>query len=131
MEVEMTMTNTEALCRDWLEAKRAEAAANARRIEIEEQLAQALEVPEEGSKTHKLDGYKVTVSQPVSRKLDEAEWQKVSGKCPPDMRPVKIKIEADATGCKWLAKNEPAIWKRIASAFETKPGKIGFKVEVV
>jgi len=125
------MTNTEALCRDWLDAKRAETAANAMRIKIEEQLASAMDVPDEGSKTHKLDGFKVTVTQPVTRKIDPAAWAKVSKHCPADMQPVKIKIEADGTGCKYLATNEPAIWKKIASAFETKPGKIGFRVEEV
>ena len=125
------MTNIEARCRDWLDAKRQENAANKRRIEIEEQMAQALEVPDEGSKTHKLDGFKVTVTQPVARKLDEAAWAKVLHLVPENMRPVKVKIEADATGCKYLAQNEPAMWRKIAKAFETKPGKIGFNVEEV
>lgn len=125
------MDNREALCAEWLEAKRAETAANKRRIEIEAQLAQCFDVPDEGSKTHKMDSYKITLTQPVARKLDEKAWAKVSGLCPPDMQPIKIKIEADATGCKYLAKNEPELWGRIASAFETKPGKIGVKVEAV
>lgn len=125
------MTNIEALCRDWLDAKRQENAANKRRIEVEEQLAQALDVPDEGSKTHKLEGFKVTVTQPVARNLDEAAWAKVQHLVPKDMRPVKVKTEADATGCKYLAQNEPAMWRKIAKAFETKPGKIGFKVEEV
>ena len=125
------MTNIEALCRDWLDAKRQENAANKRRIEVEEQMAQALDVPDEGSKTHKLEGFKVTVTQPVERKLDEAAWAKVQHLVPENMRPVKVKTEADATGCKYLAQNEPAMWRKIAKAFETKPGKIGFKVEEV
>jgi hypothetical protein len=123
------MTNVQALARDWLEAKRAENAAKANRIKIEEQLAQALDVPDEGSKTHKIEGYKITLDQPVSRKLDVDQWENVKRLCPPTMRPVKVKIEADAVGCKYLAKNEPDIWRKIALAFETKPGKIGVKVE--
>jgi hypothetical protein len=125
------MTNIETLARDWLEAKRAEAEAAKRRYAIEAQMCDALDVPDEGSKTYKLDGYKVTVTQPVTRKLDEAIWQKVSALCPAEMHPIKVKIEADATGCKYLAQNEPAIWKKIARAFETKPGKVGFKVEEI
>ena len=125
------MSNVEALGADWLEAKREEAAANKRRIEIEEQLAQALEVPDEGSKTHKLDAYKVTMTQPVTRKLDEAAWSKIAHLVPDAMRPVKTKIEADGTGCKYLAQNEPKLWAKIAQAFETKPGKIGVKVEAL
>ncbi len=125
------MSNVEALCADWLEAKRAETAANKRRIAIEEQLAQALDVPEEGSKTHKFEAFKVTMTQPVTRKLDEDVWAKVSHLVPEALRPVRVKIEADATGCKYLASKEPAMWKKIAKAFETRPGKIGVKVEVI
>lgn len=125
------MDNREALCAEWLEAKRAETAANKRRLEIEGQLVQAFDVPQEGSKTHKIDGYKIALTQPVSRKVDPAVWDQVKRTVPAALRPVKMKIEADAAGCKYLLEMEPAIWARIAPAFETKPGKIGVKVEAV
>lgn len=125
------MTNVQALARDWLEAKRAENAAAATRIKIETQLAQALDVPQEGSKTHKIDGFKVTLTQPVARKVDPKKWEAVKHLITPDMAPVKMKIEADASGCKWLAENDPLAWRKIAPAFETKPGKVGVKVEEV
>lgn len=125
------MTNVQALARDWLDAKRAENAATATRIKIEEQLAQALDVPDEGSKTHKIDGFKVTLTQPVTRKLDAVVWDKVKQHISPEMALVKVKLEADATGCKWLAANDARTWRKIASAFETKPGKVGVKVEEV
>ena len=125
------MNNVEALARDWLEAKRAETRAAERRLEIEAQMCQALEVPAEGSKTHKLDGFKVTVTQPVTRKLDLDVWDHVKVHCPLNMHPIKVKVEADATGCKYLAEHEPNVWRKIARAFETKPGKVGFKVEEI
>jgi hypothetical protein len=125
------MTNVQALARDWLEAKRAENAANAARIKIETQLAQALDVPDEGSKTHKIDGFKVTLTKPVTRKLDYAVWETVKHHVSEDLAPIKVKFEADEAGCKWLAANEAATWRKIAPAFETKPGKIGVKVEEV
>lgn len=123
------MTNTEQLCADWLEAKRAESMAREQRISIETELAAAFDVPAEGSKTHQLDNYKLTLTQPITRKLDTMEWDKVSHLLPANLHPVKIKVEADATGCKYLANKEPDMWRKIASAFETKPGKIGVKVE--
>jgi len=125
------MTNVEQLCADWLAAKRAEREAQVRRYAIEEQIAQALDVPGEGSKTHRLDAFKVTLTQPVTRKIHLAAWDKVRDLCPADMQPIKVKVEADPVGCKWLAKNDPNVWAQIASAFETKPGKIGIKVEEV
>lgn len=130
MENELT-SNIAPLARAWLDAKRAENEANAARLKIEAQMQGALEIPQEGSKTHKVDGFKITVTQPVTRKLDEAEWAKVQVYCPAEYRPIKTKIEADATGCKWLVENEPKLWALISGAFETKPGKVGFKVENV
>lgn len=123
--------NLKPLAQAWLDAKHAEAMANAECLKIEAQMVDALEVPTEGSKTHKIEGYKITVTQPVTRKIDADAWAKVSAKCPTSMQPIKTRIEADAAGCKYLADKEPAIWKRIAAAFETKPGKVGFKVEAV
>lgn len=130
-KMENTMTNVETLCEEWLEAKRAETAANKRRIAIEEQIAQAFDVPAEGSKTHKTEAYKVTLTQPVTRKLDPDAWALVSAKVPADLQPIKVTLSADASGCKYLADKEPAIWAIASKAIETKPGKIGVKVEAV
>lgn len=123
------MSNVEALCQDWLEAKKAEELVRNQRIAIETALAEAFDVPQEGSKTHKIDHYKITLSQPVYRKLDEKKWLKVKDRIPADMAPIKVKVEADGIGCKWLAANEPEMWASIADAFEVKPGKVGVKVE--
>ncbi|TQE97106.1 MAG: hypothetical protein FKY71_16250, partial [Spiribacter salinus] len=68
------MTNTDKLCADWLHAKRTEAEARMQRLAIEEQLAQAFDVPDEGSKTHHTDAHKVVLTQPVYRKVDPVEW---------------------------------------------------------
>lgn len=123
--------NVAPLAREWLEAKRDEAAANARRIKIEAQLCEAIDTPQEGSKTHKIDGYKITATQPVGRKINLDEWEKVKDKVSSDLRPVKVKVEADEAGCKYLANNQPEIWAKIAPAFEVKPGKVGFKIEEI
>ena len=126
----MMLTNIDALARDWLEAKAAEDAAKDLRYTIEDQITQALEVKDEGSITHTLDDHKVTLTQPVTRKVDDKRWQMVLDKCPSALHPIKMKVEADAAGCKWLMNNEPEIWRNIAIAFTTTKGKIGVKVEV-
>lgn len=123
------MSNIATLARDWLDAKRDEKKANMRRLDIEVQLAAAIEIKSDGASTTHIEGYKITANQPVSRKVDPKAWEKVKANCPINMWPIKIKVEADAAGCKYLANNEPEVWSAIASAFETKPGKIGFKVE--
>jgi hypothetical protein len=124
-------SNTATLARDWLLAKQVEQDAIAARIQIEEQIAAALGVKAEGSETHNLPGYKVTLTQPVYRKVDEDAWKLVAKHCPADRAPVKYKLEADGTGIKWLMQHDPKTWGKIASAFESKPGKVGVKVDVV
>ena len=122
-------SNVEPLAQAWIEAKRDETLATARRVEIEDKLIPALEIPDEGSKTQKVGAFKITVTQPIGRKLIADEWAKVAKLCPVDMQPVKIKVEADPAGMKWLQQNEPLMWAKIAPAFETKPGKVGFRIK--
>ena len=124
-------SNLSALARDWLEAKNREAKAQSDRIKIEEQLSSALDAKQEGSITHKIDGYKVTLTQPVSRKVDPKIWATVEKKCPAELHPIKTKIEPDVAGIKWLMQNHPSTWVKIAPAFESKRGKVGVKVEQV
>jgi len=123
------MSNIDALARDWLIAKRAEQDAALRRIKIEGEIAAALDVKDEGSITHKLEEHKVTLTQPVRRSLDAKMWEGVKHKIPEQLRPVKTKLEADASGIKWLEENEPNMWAKIAPAFTSKKGKISVKVE--
>lgn len=123
------MSNIDALARDWLESKSDEQKATTRRLAIEKEITAALEAKDEGSITHKLDEYKVTLTQPVTRKVDEKMWAGVKHKIPEQLRPVKTKLEADASGMKWLAENEPKFWAAVAPAFTTKAGKISVKVE--
>jgi hypothetical protein len=120
--------NVSALARDWLDAKSEETAANKKRLIIEKQLTQALDAKSEASITHEIEGYKVTLTQPVTRKLDPKMWDMVAKDCPKGVEPIKTKMEADPAGMKWLAENMPEVWRKIAPAFETKPGKVGVKV---
>lgn len=123
------MSNTEALLQAWLDAKEQERQAEAKRLVIEEQIAQAFEHKTEGAISHRVGDYKVTLTQPIYRKIDETMWSQVASLCPEPLRPIKVKLEADAAGIKWLQSNEPEIWAKIARAFESKPGKLGVKVE--
>ena len=121
----------ELLAKQWIDAKRAENDANTARLAIEKSICDALEVRPEGAITHKIDGFKIVLDQPVTRKLDVVAWEKVKTKIPAELWPIKIATTADATGCKYLANNEPDLWRKIAGAFETKPGKVSVKVEAV
>jgi len=127
----MDNINVDILAADWLDIKAREKVLTAKRHAIEEQIAAALEVKDEGSISHKIEFHKVTLTQPVSRKVDAIVWDKLSRKIPTPFHPVKHTISADAAGCRYLLANEPKLWAKIAPAFETKAGKVGVKVEVL
>ena len=76
------MSNIDGLASEWLEVKAEEKLIIARRHAIEAQITEALEAKSEGSITHKLDLFKVTLTQPVSRKVDPIVWEKVKDKLP-------------------------------------------------
>ena len=125
------MSNIDGLASEWLEVKALEKDIIARRHAIEEQITTALETKGEGSISHKLEEHKVTLNQPVSRKVDAIVWDKVKDKIPENMHPVKVSVSADSAGCRYLADKEPRLWAKVAKAFESKQGKIGVKVEAL
>ena len=125
------MSNIDGLASEWLEVKALEKDIIARRHAIEEQITTALETKGEGSISHKLEAHKVTLNQPVSRKVDAIVWDKVKNKIPENMHPVKVSVSADSAGCRYLAEKEPRLWAKVAKAFESKQGKIGVKVEAL
>jgi hypothetical protein len=127
----IAMSNVDGLAAEWLAIKAQEKELIAKRHAIESQISKALDVKDEGAISHKLDQHKITLTQPVSRKVDAVQWDKVKDKIPEHMHPVKQSISADATGCRYLAEKEPVMWRKIAKAFESKQGKIGVKVEVL
>jgi len=131
MENEMDNINVDILAADWLDIKAQEKALTAKRHAIEEQLNAALEAKDEGSISHKTEGHKITLTQPVSRKVDPIIWDKISRKIPSNLHPVKTTVSADAAGCRYLLANEPKLWAKIAPAFETKAGKVGVKIETL
>ena len=125
------MSNIDGLAADWLLVKAQEKEIIAERHAIEEQINAALDAKDEGSITHTLEEYKITLTQPVSRKVDPIAWDKVKDKISSNLHPVKVSISADAAGCRYLAEKEPRLWSKVSKAFTTKSGKIGVKVEAL
>jgi hypothetical protein len=121
-------SNVVGLCGAWLEAKRREDEAKEARIKIEEEISQALDAKTEGAITHKVEPYKVTLTQPIYRKIDLAIWETIKHNLPAEAWPIKTKIEVDDARCKWLLKERPDLWAIAAKAITATPGKIGVKV---
>jgi putative NADH-flavin reductase len=121
----------DALCAQWVEAKQAENAANARRVAIEQEITAITGVREEGSETHATEsGMKVTVTGKLNIKADLDALMTLSAGIPEHMRPLKTETVADEKGLKYLRTNEPLIWSHIAPAIEVKAGKPSVVVKV-
>jgi hypothetical protein len=97
--------------------------------DIENELLDIVEYNANGSKTTRLEGYKVTVKCPINRTIDGYKWEEVKDSIPAEMWPIKIKVEPDAKGCTWLQENRPDLWAVAAAAITEKPGKPGFTIE--
>lgn len=121
--------NLKDLCGQWFEHKRAEAAANKLRKEVEEKIVALTGKRDEGSATHEAEGFKVTVTGKVTRKMDWTKWETVKDQIPANLRPVKTKSELDETGVKYLRDNEPDIYALLP--IETKPASTSVEVKVV
>jgi hypothetical protein len=76
---------------------------------------------EEGSKTHAVGSYKVTITGRINRKIDWELFDQVSSKIPETLWPVKRTL--DVTGVKYLANNEPQLYKVLSPALTVEPAK--------
>lgn len=112
------------IANELFEAREAEKKANERRVELEEELIALLGQKEEGSQTHEVGDYKVTITGKLIRKIDwDLYDQSIAAKIPESLQPVKVKRELDDTGVKYLANNEPQIYRLLAKALTIKPAK--------
>lgn len=119
------------LFEEWMQYKHQEDTARNNRIEVEQQIVDQLGCKQEGSQTHKTDGYKVTITGKINRTLDVATWDSVVDKVPTNLSPVVYKPSLDAKGLKYLQQNEPDVYRIVAEAITAKPGKPAIKVEKV
>jgi len=118
-----------ALSNRWLTARAKIEELKEEMIAIEGELLGQVESTECGSKTTKAEGYKVTVKRPINRTIDGEAWEHVKNDIPADLWPIRVKVEPDARGCEWLAKNSPELWAIAAQAITEKAGKPGFTIE--
>lgn len=122
--------NIEQLATDLIAAKAAEAAANKKRVAIEEQIITMLGHKDEGSQTTELtNGLKITVTGKMTYSADMPALMQLCGDLPENMRPIKTKVELDQTGLKYLKNNEAEIWKHLSIAITMKPAKTSVEIK--
>lgn len=109
----------------YLQAKHEEALAEGRRVALAEEIAKKLGVPAEGSEAHDVGDYKVTVKQPINRKVDFEALAELDLKYPP----IKTKEELDLVGLRWFQENDPATYLKIAKTVTATPGRVSIEVK--
>lgn len=116
----------DTIAADLMRAKSVESDANKARVELEEEFIRVVGFDKvEGAQTYSAGDYKVVVTAKLTRKpTDINEFVAlVIREIPEPLRPVKTKVEADQTGIKYLAANEPDLYARIAPALVVEPAK--------
>ncbi len=120
------------LIEELYEAKAAEEAAKAKRVQLEADLAKALEVPDqwEGSQTRTVNEYKVCVKRAMNVKIDAARLQEITdryGLKEEAAKSFRWKCELDKKG--WNALN-PMTQSVFSKAITKTPGKVSITVEL-
>ena len=125
------MRNEIEIANDLWAAKQAESEAKAKRIELEEELIAVLGSKEEGQEKHAVGDYKITIEGKLIRRIDwKAFDAHVASKIPASMHPVRMVREVDVTGVKYLANNEPQLYRLLSSALTVVPAKTYVKIEL-
>ena len=120
------------LIEELYEAKAAEEAAKAKRVQIEADLARALEVPDqwEGSQTRTVNEYKVCVKRAMNVKIDAARLKEIIS---------RDNLEhAAGIAFRWKAELDKKGWNTLGSlvqgafseAITKTPGKVSITVEL-
>ena len=113
----------------WIDAKRDEDVANAKRLAVEAEICKLQPAKEEGSATTELaGGMKLTLTGKLTYKADVPKLVELAAKLPENLRPLKTEVKLDETGAKYLRSKEPQLWALIAPAIEVKPAKTAIKV---
>lgn len=109
-------------------AKEVEAQARKRRLEAEEHLVELIGAPEEGTVTEKAGTFKVTIKQPVNRKIDQKAAVRAD-ELLGNKSPFKAKFELDLKRYRALADLSPDDFTIAAAAVTATPGKTSVMVE--
>ena len=123
--------SVEDLAGHWLKAKTDEANANARRLEVEDQLLKLMPAKEEGRMSHTLNnGWKFSSTGKLSYKADIEKLKLLTMSWPAETRPIKTKIEADEVILRQIRTERADLWRVLASAVTCKPTKTYVTIEV-
>jgi len=108
-------------------AKELEASAREKRVQIEQQLIEAIGAKEEGATTQAGNYFKVTTTGKLTRKLDVKSFNQIAAQLG-EHAPVKTTVSLDVRKLKKLAVDEPVMFNMMLDVIETKPAKTAVTV---
>ena len=115
------------LCQEYVMAKAREKAAKETRLIVEAALIEAIGPTKlEGTETKATDGFKVSVTSKLTRKLDYGAYQELQ--LPENMSFVDLKPAINLKNLRMVEKLDPAL---AAQCITSKPAKPALKVEGV
>lgn len=120
------------LCRLFSDIKAMETVLETDRIRVERELIARLGLPpQDAQKTHKVPGWKVTLSSPVSYRMDWRKWQEIRDSVPDKDRPTKWIETIDKNLLKRIRADQPESYAVVAEALTVTPNKPGVTVELI
>lgn len=121
------MENIETLAQELYDAKRAEDAASAARIAIEERIAALVETGDNGSKTVEAGALKVTVKRALSYKCDLENLRLIAG-APVKFVPAKPALDEKAY--EKLRETNHSLFAQVAQFVTVTPRKVSVELKL-
>jgi hypothetical protein len=120
----------QALCQQWMIAKREEAEAIATRRGIEDRLKSLIGIPEtlEGTETIKPDGYVLKVEGRINRKVDGEKLQTIAMESGLSEHLSSLFRWVPEINMKVWKATDPAITTPLLGAITSKPGRPSFSI---
>jgi hypothetical protein len=129
------MTNEEkalaSLADAWVEAKAAEAEANAKRLLVEAEIIAITGAKDEGRETHTLPSHKLTVIGKLTYKAEFEPLHELTEQWPEQFQVIKYEPKLDEPKIRKIREMRPDLYRQIAQHLTVKPAKTGITVESV
>ena len=122
----------ESLTLAWMKAKKHEAAANAERLQIEQQLVAMLPGESEGTTSQIVSDYRVSVRYGVTRKVDSDKLRDMWSDLPAEAQDAFRWTAAVALPkLRALQELRADLYGRLAAVIETKPARPAVTVDLI
>tara|TARA_R110000803_G_scaffold28011_10_gene65137 strand:+ start:6009 stop:6404 length:396 start_codon:yes stop_codon:yes gene_type:complete len=117
-------TALDALSAQWKECKREEKEANVKRLAVEKEFAEILDIPEDG--ILKVAGMKIHTG--YTRKWDQEKLLKLQAEIRAEFFPFESTLKENRAVAKHVEKEFPDLWALIADALTLTPSKASFSI---